>query len=82
MQAAAARCDGTPCRYSGRRLALLMPRAGEQQAQRMAAELASQLQAQGRRVRTSLAVWERGDSGGEVLGRCRLGLELRPAGAA
>ena len=82
MQAAAARCDGTPCRYSGRRLALLMPRAGEQQAQRMAADLTSQLQAQGRRVRTSLAVWERGDSGGEVLGRCRLGLELRPAGAA
>ena len=69
VQDAAARCDGTPARYSGRRLALLMPRCDEHSAQAVAGELASQIEGQGRRVRCSTSVWEPGDSGGEVVRR-------------
>jgi diguanylate cyclase (GGDEF)-like protein len=83
VQAAAGRWgDGTPSRYSGRRFTLLMPRATEQQAQAMLAELTAEIERQGRRLRTSVAIWEPGDSGGEVVGRARLGLELRPVGPA
>jgi diguanylate cyclase (GGDEF)-like protein len=79
MQDAAARCDGTAARYSGRRLALLIPRGDEQSAQALAGATVSQIEDQGRRVRSSIAVWEPGDSGSEVVGRARLGLDLRTA---
>jgi diguanylate cyclase (GGDEF)-like protein len=82
VQDAAARCDGTAARYSGRRLALLVPRGDHQGAQELAAELVTQIEGRGRRVRSSIAVWEPSDSGAEVVGRARLGLELRPVGPA
>ena len=74
VQDAAARCDGTPARYSGRRLALLVPRGGDDQAQDLASEIVSKVEAQGRRVRCSSAVWEHGDSGSDVVGRAARGL--------
>jgi diguanylate cyclase (GGDEF)-like protein len=74
--------DATPSRYSGRRFTLLLPRASEQQAQAILAELTAEIEGQGRSIRTSVAIWEPGDSGGEVVGRARLGLELRPVGPA
>jgi diguanylate cyclase (GGDEF)-like protein len=82
MQDAAAGCDGTPARYSGRRLALLVPRGDEQSAQELAEELVSKIEGQGRRVRSGVAVWGPGDSGGDVVGRARLALELRTVGPA
>jgi diguanylate cyclase (GGDEF)-like protein len=82
VQEAATRSQGTPARYSGRRLALLVPRVDEQTAQGLAGEMVAQIDGQGRSVRSSIAVWEPGDSGGEVVGRARLGLELRTAGPA
>jgi diguanylate cyclase (GGDEF)-like protein len=69
VQDAAARCDGTPARYSGRRLALLVPRGGDDNAQELAGEIVSKVEDQGRRVRCSSAVWEPGDSGSDVVGR-------------
>jgi diguanylate cyclase (GGDEF)-like protein len=69
VQDAAARCDGTPARYSGRRLALLVPRGDEHGAQRLAGELVSHIEGQGRRVSCSTAVWESGDSGSDVVRR-------------
>jgi len=82
VQDAAARCDGTPARYSGRRLALLVPRGDQQSAQELAGELVFRIEGQGRRLRSSVAVWEPTDTGGDVVGRARLGLELRTAGPA
>jgi diguanylate cyclase (GGDEF)-like protein len=82
VQDAAARCDGTPARYSGRRLALLVPRGDEQSAQELAGEMVSRIEGQGRRLRSAVAVWEPGDSGGDVVGRARLGLEFRTVGPA
>jgi diguanylate cyclase (GGDEF)-like protein len=82
VQDAAARCEGTAARYSGRRLALLVPGGDQQSAQELAGELVSRIEGQGRRVRSGVAVWEPGDSGGDVVGRARLGLELRTVGPA
>jgi diguanylate cyclase (GGDEF)-like protein len=81
LQEAAARCDGTAARYSGRRLALLMPRADEAAARELAGEVVGQIEDQGRRVTCSLAVWEAGDSGAEVIGRARRGLLSLRTGA-
>jgi diguanylate cyclase (GGDEF)-like protein len=82
LQDAAARCEGTPARYSGCRLALLLPRGDRQSAQELSGEIVSQIEGQGRRVRSSIAVWEPSDTGGDVVGRARLGLELRTVGPA
>lgn len=81
LQEAAAGCSGTAARYSGRRLALIVPHGGDQRAQELAADIVSRIEGQGRRVHSSIAVWEPGDSGGEVVGRARLGLDLRAARA-
>lgn len=82
LQDAAARCEGTAARYSGRRLALLVPRGDEEMAQQLAGEIAAQIEAQGRRVCTSAAVWEPGDSGTEVVGRARLALRTMRTGVS
>ena len=82
LQEVAARCEGTPARYSGRRLALLVPRAEAHAARDLAAEIVARLEAQGRRVRGSAAVWDRGESGADVVMRSRLALATLPTGAA
>ncbi|HYP47727.1 MAG TPA: HD domain-containing phosphohydrolase, partial [Thermoleophilaceae bacterium] len=45
LERAAARCGGSACRYSGARLALLMPRAGERAAVEAATDLCAELDA-------------------------------------
>jgi diguanylate cyclase (GGDEF)-like protein len=82
VQDVAARLDGTPARYSGRRLAALIPLSDEQGAERLAAEMVERIEAQGRRVRSSVAAWSSADAGVEVVARARLGLDRRPVSHA
>ena len=82
LQDAAARCDGTPARYSGRRLALLVPRADGEAAQELAGKLVALIEGQGRQVRGGVAIWEPGDSGDDVVRRARRELSSLRTGAA
>jgi diguanylate cyclase (GGDEF)-like protein len=75
VQRAASRCAGTACRYSGDRLALLIPGAdlmsGERCASDLMADWPSLLTA-----RTAVAEWSDGESGSDVIGRARAQLAI------
>jgi HD-GYP domain-containing protein (c-di-GMP phosphodiesterase class II) len=73
VQRAAVRCGGTACRYSGRRLGLIVPGAGQEAAERVALELASDL-ADGPRVAVGAGAAHDGDRGYDVIARARLAL--------
>jgi HD-GYP domain-containing protein (c-di-GMP phosphodiesterase class II) len=73
MQRAAVRCAGTACRYSGRRIALLM--AGDERAvDECAGEVTNELGAAAA-ARIATAVWRPGESGDEVIARARAALD-------
>jgi diguanylate cyclase (GGDEF)-like protein len=62
-------------RYSGRRLAAIMPKSGQTAATAAADRLLRRLEDDGPVVRTAVAVWQHGDRGDVVLSRARLELE-------
>ena len=73
VQRAAVRCGGTACRYSGRRLGLIVPGADRDTAEQVALELAADL-AEGPRVSVGAGVVQDGDRGYDVIARARLAL--------
>ncbi len=70
VQAAATRHDGTACRYSGHRLGLLVPGAGEETATLLASEISADLK-DGPDVHTATAAWRPDDTGDAVIKRAR-----------
>ena len=72
VERAALRFGGTACRYSGRRLGLVLP-GGEDVAEECAAEIHGDL-VEGPRIRTVAAVWQPGESGEDVIARARRAL--------
>jgi len=66
-------------RYSGRRLAVVLPGSGHSDASRQGSRLVEELERSGARVRVGLAVWQHGEHGEDVLARARLDLEAAPA---
>src|SRR4051794_2637401 len=78
VQRVAVRCGGTACRYSGRRFGLIVPGADQEEAERVAAELASEC-ASGPRVAVGAAAAQEGDRGYDAIARARLALS--PASA-
>jgi diguanylate cyclase (GGDEF)-like protein len=78
LQRCAVRCGGTACRYSGRRLAMVVPGVDQSRAEDVAAELIASL-ADGPRVAVGAAAWREGDSGADVAARARLALAPAPA---
>jgi HD-GYP domain-containing protein (c-di-GMP phosphodiesterase class II)/GGDEF domain-containing protein len=77
VQRAAVRCGGTACRYSGRRIGLVVPNADEETAQRVAAEVAGDL-GDGPRVALGAGAAQDGDGGHDVIARARLALSPMP----
>jgi diguanylate cyclase (GGDEF)-like protein len=78
VQRCAVRCGGTACRYSGRRLALIVPGVDQAKVDEVVADLIGSL-ADGPRVAVGAAAWRDGDSGGDVVARARLALAPAPA---
>jgi HD-GYP domain-containing protein (c-di-GMP phosphodiesterase class II) len=72
VQRSAARCGGTACRYSGRRMALVVP-GDERAADECAREIAADLR-DGPPVRVVSAVWRTSETGDEVVARARAAL--------
>lgn len=66
-------------RYSGRRLAVVLPGTGHSVASEHETTLLEQLERSGPRVRVGVAVWQHGDHGEDVFARARLALETTPA---
>jgi diguanylate cyclase (GGDEF)-like protein len=65
-------------RYSGRRLAVVLPSLGTKGGLRLVEQL-EQLDRSGPRVRVGVAHWQPGDCGEDVFARARLALEATPA---
>jgi diguanylate cyclase (GGDEF)-like protein len=74
VQRAAVRVGGTACRYSGRRLGLIVPGADPEEAERVALELAGELTGIGPRVSIGAGAALDGDRGYDVIARARLAL--------
>jgi diguanylate cyclase (GGDEF)-like protein len=69
-------------RYSGRRLAVVLPGAGDTDTGGRGAQMVEQLEQlerSGPRVRVGVAYWQPGDQGEDVFARARLALEATPA---
>jgi GGDEF domain-containing protein len=77
VQRVAVRCGGTACRYSGRRFGLIVPGADAAEAERICAELATDL-ADGPRAAVGAAAAHDGDRGYDVVARARLALSPLP----
>jgi HD-GYP domain-containing protein (c-di-GMP phosphodiesterase class II)/GGDEF domain-containing protein len=78
IERVAARHGGVGCRYSGRRLAVLLP--GREPAPWLNAEVAAELKSEGVRAGIAVVIWQPGDTGRDVIGRARAALRL-PAAA-
>ena len=78
LERAVASQPATVGRYSGRRLAAVLPQTG-QSASEDGARLLEELERSGARVRVGVAVWQEGDCGEDVFARARLALEATPA---
>ncbi len=76
VQAASLQCQGTAARFSGRRIAVVIPRAGREEASGCADEIAEELAGEPA-VRVSCAAWAEGDGGESVVERAIE--ELRPS---
>ena len=68
VQRASGRCNGFACRYSGRRLALIAPRVDERAGERMASEIAAELEGDPE-VRIGVVEWRAGEDVHDMLGR-------------
>ena len=73
VQRAASRCAGTACRYSGDRLALIIPNADRASAERCADEMLADWPSP-LVARVIVATWAPGERGSEVIDRARAGL--------
>ena len=80
MQRAASRCSGTACRYSGRRLALLVPETDVVGGEALARELELDLDSRSTEAATGVAAWQDGETGTEVITRARLALAVQKVG--
>jgi len=80
VQRAASRCGGTACRYSGRRLAMLIPETEAGAAEALARELEMDLASRSTDAATGVATWHEGESGAEALTRARLALAVQVVG--
>jgi len=69
LQRASVRAGGTPCRYSGRRLALVIPLVDEEVARRVGAQICHELGSNGLRPRAGSAGWRPGEAGADVARR-------------
>jgi diguanylate cyclase (GGDEF)-like protein len=78
LERAVAGEPATVGRYSGRRLAVVLPRPGHSAAEREA-RLQDELERCGTRVRVGVGLWQEGDCGEDVFARARLALEATPA---
>jgi diguanylate cyclase (GGDEF)-like protein len=72
---------GTAGRFSGRRLAVVLPDTGHHAASEIAARVAEGFDGGHPVIRTAVAVWQHGDHGEDVLARARLALDVAPAAA-
>ena len=77
LERAVAGEQSTVGRYSGRRLAVVLPRTGHSAAEHEA-RLEEELKRCGTRVRVGVGLWEEGDCGEDVFARARLALEATP----
>jgi diguanylate cyclase (GGDEF)-like protein len=77
VQAASLQCQGTAARFSGRRIAVVIPRAGREEASGCADEIAEELAGEPK-VRVACAVWGEGDSSEAVVGRSGEDLRTSP----
>jgi len=75
LEEAIATTTATPGRYSGRRLAAIVPKSGQATGTAIADGLLRRLGDDGPVVRAAVAVWQHGDRGAAVLSRARVGLE-------
>jgi GGDEF domain-containing protein len=75
LEEAIATTPAIPGRYSGRRLAAIVPNSGQATGTAIADGLLRRLGDDGPVVRAAVAVWQHGDRGAAVLSRARLGLE-------
>lgn len=78
VQRAASRRAGTACRYSGGRLALILPGADRATAERCAEELLADWPPP-LRGRVVISTWAPGEGGGDVIERARLAISTAPA---
>ncbi len=70
VERAATACSGVACRFSGRRLAILVPGAGEADAQRLGQAVVAELDGlPGMQV--GFAAWRAGDQAEDVIARAR-----------
>jgi diguanylate cyclase (GGDEF)-like protein len=71
LQTIAARRQATACRYSGSRLALVVPDSDEESTELLATETAQEI---GDNARATFPIWRPGDAGDAVVARTRAGL--------
>ena len=71
----------TAGRYSGRRLAIVLPDTGYHAATALATRVAEGFDGVHPPVRVAVAVWQQGDHGEDVLARARLALDAAPTTA-
>jgi diguanylate cyclase (GGDEF)-like protein len=69
----------TVARYSGRRIAALLPGTGHHEAASLATRTIAEMDARRLRARTGVAVWQHGDHGSDVIARARTVLEATVA---
>jgi diguanylate cyclase (GGDEF)-like protein len=74
LEEAVATTTAIPGRYSGRRLAAVIPKSGQRAGTTVADQLLRRLDG-GPAVRTAIAVWQHGDHGEAVLARAQATLE-------
>jgi diguanylate cyclase (GGDEF)-like protein len=72
LQTIAARRQATACRYSGCRLALVVPDSDEASTRLLATETAEEI---GDHARTAFSAWRPGETGDAVVARARAGLD-------
>ncbi len=77
LERAVAGEPSTVGRYSGRRLAAVLPQSGHSAAGHEA-RLQEALEACGTRVRVGVGLWQEGDCGEDVFATARLALEATP----
>jgi diguanylate cyclase (GGDEF)-like protein len=81
LEEALATTPAIPGRYSGRRLAAIVPKCGHSTATAVVDQVLTGLDDNGPIVRAAVAVWQHGDHGEAVLSRARLVLERGAATA-
>jgi diguanylate cyclase (GGDEF)-like protein len=79
LEQAVAETAAVAGRYSGRRLAAVLPATGQSGATAAVQRLSRGIHAEEPAVRTAVGVWQRGDHGDEVLARARRSLEREGA---